>query len=77
MKMTPCAFEEVGVTKKTKNFMILESFANSEATCVKLEDHGYCNAYSCAASLHNSIQIFHMYGIKVVNRNGEVYLIKV
>lgn len=77
MKMTPCILPEVLVTKKTKNFMILESFANSEATCVKLEDHGCRDAYSCAASLHNSIKNFHMYGIKVINRNGEVYLIKV
>lgn len=77
MKMTPCILPEVSTTKKTKNFMILESFANSEADCVKLEDHGYCSATSCASSLHNSIQIFNMYGIKAVIRNGDVYLVKV
>ena len=77
MKMVPCNFNEVYVTKKTRNFMILESFANSGMDCVKLEDHGYCNAGSCVASLHNSIKNFHMYGIKAVVRKGEVYLIRV
>ena len=62
--------------KKSQNLELLEKFISSDHECVIVKDCHHKNAYSCAASLRNSVKRFRMSGIIVVVREGRVYLIK-
>lgn len=63
---------------KSKNFILLEEFANSEHECVKIEgarEH-YRSLNTAQTSFSNSIKHYRFSNIKCVTFNGEVYLIK-
>lgn len=61
---------------KSDNYSILKEFANSSDDCVKLEGWTHKNASSCAASMGASIRRFYRGQIKVIQRRGDVYLVK-
>ena len=80
MRMVACNLNEIeskGVYKKSDNFKILNEFAESEHTCVMIEDYTQKNAMCCAASLNTSIKRYHMTGIRAISRKDKVYLIRV
>lgn len=58
------------------NHSILKEFAYSSDDCVKLEGWTHKNASSCAASMGASIRRFYRGQMKVVQRRGDVYLVK-
>lgn len=76
MKLIPCDKKELGhIWKPTKNFEILQEFANSDLDCVRVGYDHTC-AKNAVTSLSKSIKTFRMDGIKVVQRKDKVYLIK-
>lgn len=76
MELIPCDKKELGrIWKPTKNFEILQEFAQSDLDCVRAKYDHAC-AKNAATSLNKSIRIFRMDGIKVVLRKDKVYLIK-
>ena len=77
MILTPVDLNEIKkFYKRTKVQSILQEFQNSEYEAVRLDDHGYKNASTDAATFAKSISRFKMLGIKVITRNQNVYLIK-
>ena len=79
MKMVPYDVKKLGHRysyKSTENLRILEEFEKSGETCVRIEDFPQKHASSCYASLRKSIMRFHMNGISVFTRKGEVFLIR-
>lgn len=62
--------------KTTKILGYLEEFQSSGVTCVKIEDHPYKNAKSCAAAFKNAAKHFGMGNIDVITRMGETFLIR-
>lgn len=58
------------------NYAILKEFANSSDDCVKLEGWTHKNASSCAASMGASIRRFYRGQMKVIQRRGDVFLVK-
>lgn len=80
MKMVPYDREKLMFPRhyrRTKNLQILEDFMNGNADCVQLVDHGHTNAKNCQSCLYNSIVRFGITGVKVVIREGNVFLVKV
>lgn len=80
MKMVPYDREKLMLQshyKRTKNFRILEDFANSNYDCVRLVDYEYKNAKSGYGSLRKSIERFGFNGVNVFIRGEEMFLIKV
>lgn len=67
---------ERGIYTKSGNQTLLEAFADSGLDCVKVEGWTHKNAGSCAASIRNSIERFHMNNFNCVARGGEVFLIR-
>lgn len=61
---------------RSDNYSILKEFANSSDDCVKIEGWTHKNASSCAASMGASIRRFYRGQMKVVQRRGDVYLVK-
>lgn len=61
--------------KRTKNLRLLEKFIDSGASCTKIEGYPHNSVQSLRASLDNSINRFHTYGILLTVHRGELYLI--
>lgn len=77
MNMIPVDINELKKGyKRSSNQKILSQFAESKHDCVKIEDYSQSDCHSCAASLNSSIKRFHMTGLRVIVRGGEVYLLK-
>jgi hypothetical protein len=79
MKLVPYDIKKLGDVnkyKKTKNLDLLEKFVASDLECAKVEGWTGTDAGHKAASLRQSIKRFKLGNIMVVNRKGNVYLIK-
>lgn len=61
---------------KTRNLMCIEEFVESGMDCAMVEDYPHKNAKSCAAALQNTIRIFHVSGIRAIERKGNVFLVR-
>lgn len=80
MKLVPYDINKIGGRgwySKSENQRILEEFAKSDLECVKVEKYSHKDAYCCASALKNSVKTYRMNNIKVMARDGEVFLIKV
>lgn len=77
MKMVPYDIEKLHY-RRTKNLKLFEEFMNGDADCVQLVDHGHDSARYAQSCLRTSALRFG-YGnsIKIVVREGNVFLIKV
>lgn len=62
--------------KHTDIYLVLTDFLNSDEDCVRIEDYPHKNTNSCATSLRKSIKRFYDGSIKVIQRKGNVYLVK-
>lgn len=60
----------------TDIYSILTDFLNSDDDCVKVEDFPHKNTASCVDSMRKSIKRFYDGSIKVIQRKGDVYLVK-
>lgn len=78
MKLVPYNKDDLRIKRSyTDNYKILMEFAESDLDCVKLEGWTQKNAKSAQQSMWNSIRRYHLYGIKVVVRGNNVFLLKV
>ena len=67
----------IPIYKRSSNLKILEEFANSDLDCARVDGYTQSKPQYCVNSLSNSIKQFGMYGIKVIRRKDDVFLIKV
>ena len=63
--------------KRTKWLKIIDEFVESDMDCVKLENFSHKTSTSCTAALKVAIKRYHKAGIQAIERNGEVFLIKI
>lgn len=79
MRLVPCKLEDL-MASHERSYMsiysILTDFLNGNDDCVRVEDDTHLNVDSCVRSLRNSIKRYYDGLIKVINRNGDVYLVK-
>lgn len=64
------------VYRNMGNLQLLDEFTNSGIECARIINHHWKDAKSGASCLRNSIRIYRYGGVKVVTRNGEIYLVK-
>lgn len=78
MKLIPWKKEDIDRSgyNKSDNFTLLETFAESDLDCAKIEGFHQKSAAICCASLQNSIERYKFSNMKAITRNGEVFLIK-
>lgn len=79
MKMIAC--DKTDITndhsyKRSKWLKLIDDFLESDMDCVRIEDYTNKDKDSCYAALYNAIKRYRKSGIRLVMRNGEVYLIK-
>lgn len=68
---------ERGYRLKGDNYETLLKFRDSQLECVKLVGWTHKNSKTCAGCFRTTIKLCRMNNIKVMERKGEVYLIKV
>lgn len=68
---------ERGYRLSADNYETLLKFRDSQLECVKLVGWNHKNSKSCVSSIRVTIKNCKMNNIKVMERKGEVYLIKV
>lgn len=61
--------------KKTKLYLFLESFMNSDMAVAEVTHQEYKDANSCSSSIAGSIKRYR-FPVDVMTRKGHVYLIK-
>lgn len=79
MKLVPYDVKKLGNRsfKACRNQKIIQQFLDSGETCVKLEDFPHKSASVCRSVMRASIQRMKLDStVKVVLRNGEVFLIR-
>lgn len=79
MYLTPydkAKIKKLNTYSMSSNLSLLTEFMESEHDCVRVEGWQHKDAYSCVRALGTSAKRYHMYGVKVISREGEVYLIK-
>jgi hypothetical protein len=62
--------------RKSDILMAIEKFVESDMDCVKIEGWTHKHATSCMSSFRNAINRYKIGGVRVLVRNGEVFLIK-
>lgn len=79
MKLVSCNLEDVMVLPERKYsdiYSILTDFLNSSDVCVKIEDYPHRNVSSCVCSIRQTVKGFYKGQIKVIQRKGDIYLVK-
>ena len=76
MKLVPFNGKIGGFYKKTDNYDTIKEFKASGLECAEIEGFPQKDAYSCAASLRNTIKRYNMFGVRSVVRNGRVFLVR-
>jgi hypothetical protein len=79
MKLIPYDIRKIDPNKykKSKNYLLLTDFMESDMDCAKVENYTQKCARHCSTSLNISIKRYRMGGIRSIVRDGEVFLIKV
>ena len=79
MRLVSHNLEDLMIEVKRPNsdiYSMLTEFLNGNDDCAKIEDWTHKSAYCCAASVAYSVKHFYPNQIKVIQRGGDVYLVK-
>lgn len=79
MKMVPYSAEKLNYRQgmvKGQIFALIDSFLNSDHQCVKITGWNHKSANVCKSSLDAVIKRERFFGVKVVVRGDEVFLVK-